>query len=210
MPATPTPMLASLGPAGLSILGREKQASLGPTLTEPGESMPLPGAATETRPAPFLPQTPVAVMPQPSMVAPKGPILQPEFGRGFVTAALSRNERELPEDKIERAPDYDDDHPDEASYQPFPILPFLTDSPLAYADFSSEGRIVVRKMQYLLSETNDGLSVDLQRGPQYEGMYWALRFTGKAVSGALTRFVANEPAGGGASAKTALGQGPAR
>lgn len=201
-PAAPTPMLASLGPSSSSVLGGERQTSAGPA--NPPAAMPLPNVTME----PAVPQTPVAVTPEQG-VSPQGTAAQPQFGQGFVTAALPKAERDLGEDQIARTPDYDDDHPDEASYQPFPILPLMTESPLAYADFSSDGQNVARKMQYLLAGSNGSVSVSFQHAPQYEGMYWAQRFTGKAIGSAITKFVATEPPGSTAMKTAQEGSGVA-
>ncbi len=183
----PAPILASLGPTNLGLGGsraREELAPVTPRLPLLSSRPPV-----EVQPEPVITPTPVPIVQQP--INPNAPE-QKDYSRGFVTAALPRNEREISNDQIARAPDYDDDHPDEESYQPFPILPFLTDSPLAYADFSKEARPVVSKIQVLFSDADAKVNVALERGPQYQGMYWAQRFTGKAVSGAISKFVANE------------------
>ncbi|MDZ4789718.1 MAG: DUF882 domain-containing protein [Hyphomicrobiales bacterium] len=190
-PAAPAPILASLGPTSLTFGSSRKQEEIDPSVPRLPMLSARPAVTPEPRVEPYLQQTPVPVIRQPSLVGPQMP-QQPDFSRGFVTAALPRNADAIDDDQIARAPDYDDDHPDEESYQPFPILPLLTDSPLAYADFSKEARPVVRKLQVLFSDADATLSVGLERGSQYEGMFWAQRFTGKAVSGAISKFVANE------------------
>jgi uncharacterized protein YcbK (DUF882 family) len=176
----PGPILASLGPTGVNLSPEHKMDQVAALAPAPQIIAP-PRAEAET------PQTTVPTI---GRAAP--PIRRDVYAPGFVTAALPRNEQSLPDDQVARAPDYDDDHPDEENYNPFPILPLLTDTPLAYEDFSKEGRPIVRRVQILLSDADGSVNVHLERGPQYEGMYWAQRFTGKAVSGAITKFVATE------------------
>ncbi|MDX2264692.1 MAG: DUF882 domain-containing protein [Hyphomicrobiales bacterium] len=179
--AEPRPILASLGPTN---------ASFGKPSKDDAPELPKPVIVRAPEPKPeadLAPPASVVTQPTPAARPPRS-----DYSPGFVTAGLPRNERAIAEDQIARAPEYDDDHPDEESYQPFPILPLLTDEPLAYADFSKESRAVVRKVHMLFTDPNAAIHVELERGPQYEGMYWAQRFTGAAVSGTMTKFMASE------------------
>ncbi len=190
-PPSSAPILASLGPTSLTLGGTREREETAPASPRSPFVSSRPPLAVEAQPQPAIMQTPVPVIQQPPLVNPQAP-QRTDYSRGFVTAALPRNEFAIDDNQIARAPDYDDDHPDEESYQPFPILPFLTDSPLAYADFSKDARPVVRKLQVLFSDADATVNVALERGPQYQGMFWAQRFTGRAVSGAIGKFVANE------------------
>ncbi len=187
-PAAPVPMLASLGPAKLPLIGPREHATAPPVVAAPAATPPLPGA----RPvAAFKPQQMPSPADEPAL-APAGPSAPEQFGRGFVTAALPLPRKELSEDQIARAPDYDDDHPEESNYQPFAILPFLTDTPLAYVDLASTPDGILRRSKTLFSDGAGNLVIEFEQGPQYEGMFWAQRFTGKAVNGAIAKYVPNE------------------
>ncbi len=189
-PAAPTPMLASLGPNKLPLIGRRENEGAPASAAAPALPSPVPEAraiaAFKPLPEPILP---AGVRDD----APALPAAAPEqFGRGFVTAALPLPRKDLSEDQIARAPDYDDDHPEESNYQPFAILPFLTETPLAYLDLSSAPDGILRKNKALFSNGAGNLVIEFEQGPQYEGMFWAQRFTGKAVNGAIAKYVPNE------------------
>ena len=86
------------------------------------------------------------------------------------------------------APAYDEEHPEELSYRPFPILPFITAS--ASADDPALRQMVhpdvERTLEYLDDETNAGPPMQLRPGVRTASLLWAQAFSGRAVD--LTAF----------------------
>jgi hypothetical protein len=80
------------------------------------------------------------------------------------------------------APEFDDDHPEELSYRPFPIVPFLTQT--ASADDSDLVRLVhpdiVRTLD-LLDERQIVQPLRLRPGRQVTEMMWTRELKGDAV-----------------------------
>lgn len=80
------------------------------------------------------------------------------------------------------APEFDDDHPEELSYRPFPIAPFLTQS--ASADDDALVTVVhpdvVRTLD-LLDEREVVLPLRLRAGRQVTELMWAQQFRGDAI-----------------------------
>ncbi|MFA5902083.1 MAG: DUF882 domain-containing protein, partial [Hyphomicrobium sp.] len=80
------------------------------------------------------------------------------------------------------APEFDDDHPEELSYRPFPVAPLLTQS--ASADDEALVKIVHPDLQRTLDLLDDKeivLPMRLRPGGQVSGVTWAQRFHGGAV-----------------------------
>ncbi len=183
---------------------RTMMASLGPTLPA---SAPQPAPAAP--PAMMAAAPPAAPRPEPEVTQPAPVAFTPQpqapqdYSGKLIASVQQRPSSNLGDDQMVRAPDYDDDHPDELNYQPVPILPLLTETSLAYVEFSSDSESA-RKVS-MLAEPAAALNIRLEPGPQYEGMYWAHRFTGRAVSGVLTKFAPN----GGMSSTAAKTSGNA-
>lgn len=117
----------------------------------------------------------------------------PSIGMAYRAASLSRPGPALPAarlpaagpDPLEgwaRAPAYDDEHPDELSYQPFPILPLMGETSismdtslarLSHPDFS--------KIFLLLDEPDKVIPLSFRPGLQFAEMLWASQFKGRAV-----------------------------
>jgi uncharacterized protein YcbK (DUF882 family) len=80
------------------------------------------------------------------------------------------------------APEFDDDHPEELSYRPFPIAPLLTQS--ASADDSALVKLsrpdIVRTLD-LLDDAPVVLPMRLRPGRQVAEVMWAQQFRGDAV-----------------------------
>ncbi|MBS0232754.1 MAG: DUF882 domain-containing protein [Proteobacteria bacterium] len=93
-----------------------------------------------------------ATMPIPELVQGPQPAVRPQ--KALAAAALAENRKSVPQPIAQvasldpaagttgdmrpasfsewaQAPAYDDDHPDEIDYRPFPLAPFLTDKPMA-------------------------------------------------------------------------------
>lgn len=80
------------------------------------------------------------------------------------------------------APEFDDDHPEELSYRPFPIAPLLTQS--ASADDEALVKLVhpnLARTLDLLDERQIVLPMRLRPGDQIAEVLWAQQFQGNAV-----------------------------
>lgn len=108
------------------------------------------------------------------------------FKRDFLNPAPS--EPVIEEDEVASNPEYDDDHPDESDYQPFPVLPFMSDTPIASMDMTAGGgELELAKVHVMFSEPREMLNTQFQPGLQYAQMFWAQRFRGTAINTAVKR-----------------------
>lgn len=95
------------------------------------------------------------------------------------------------------APAFDEEHPDEMSYRPFPVAPLLTET--ASADdpvLSHMAHPKVAETLSMLGEDSDQLPMRLRPGQQVVALMWAQQFKGSAVD--LTELGAahgNDPIG---------------
>ena len=81
------------------------------------------------------------------------------------------------------APAYDEEHPEELSYRPFPIAPFLTAT--ACADDPALARMVHPDLNKTLEMLDQAVSVPpmrLRPGPQTAQLMWAQQFKGEAIN----------------------------
>jgi len=116
------------------------------------------------------------------------------FKREFLGEAPAET---VPDEQVAASPDYDDDHPDEENYQPFPVLPFMSDTPVAAMDMTTgASELELAKVHVMFAEPREMLNTQFQPGLQYAQMFWAQRFRGLAVNTALKRFDRSDPAGG--------------
>jgi uncharacterized protein YcbK (DUF882 family) len=91
-----------------------------------------------------------------------------------------------------QAPAYDEEHPEELSYRPFPIAPLLTLT--ASADDAALTRLVrpdVARTLDLLNQAGDVPPMRLRPGRQLAQLMWAQQFKGEAVN--LTSLIDGEP-----------------
>ncbi len=98
------------------------------------------------------------------------------------------------------APEYDEEHPEELSYRPFPIVPYLTETPSP--DDPALARMEhpdVAKTLELLDEAGDLPAMQLRPEPQAVQLLWALQFQGEAVP--LASIFGERPAAPGGVAK---------
>lgn len=103
-----------------------------------------------------------------------------------------------------QAPEYDEDHPDELAYRPFPLAPLLTDTP------SANDPNLVRELEHPdVAATLDALDdrgtiapMRFRPGRQLAQLLWAQQFQGQAVhvaalkemeQGRLPAGIANRP-----------------
>lgn len=92
------------------------------------------------------------------------------------------------EDQISSAPEYDDDHPDELYYQPFPVLPLMTDTPMASIDLTDPtAELTLPKVHLMFAEAREMLHMQFEPGLQFAELFWAQKFQGSAVKTDLKR-----------------------
>ncbi|MBO0741634.1 MAG: DUF882 domain-containing protein [Hyphomicrobiaceae bacterium] len=92
-------------------------------------------------------------------------------------ASLSRETTFVP------APAYDEEHPEELSYRPFPIAPLLTAT--ASVDDPALARMVhpdIDKILEMLDQMSSAPPMHLRPGPQTARLMWAQEFKGEAVN----------------------------
>src|SRR4029453_17218621 len=80
------------------------------------------------------------------------------------------------------APAYDEEHPEELSYRPFPIAPFLPAPPPS--DDPALARIVhpdLAKILELLDQAGSAPPMRLRPGSQTAQLLWAEQFKGEAI-----------------------------
>jgi hypothetical protein len=80
------------------------------------------------------------------------------------------------------APAYDEEHPEELSYRPFPIAPFLTAT--ASADDPVLARMVppdLAKVLEMLDQEGSAPPLRLRPGAQTAQILWAQEFRGEAI-----------------------------
>ncbi len=86
-----------------------------------------------------------------------------------------------------RAPEYDDEHPDELSYRPFPILPLMGDKSVSQnIELASLVHPDQDKVYLLLDEPDKMVPLRFRPGLQFAEMLWASEFKGEAVPNLLT------------------------
>jgi len=100
-----------------------------------------------------------------------------------------------------QAPAYDDDHPDEMDYRPFPLAPFLTDKPTARDEPLAPMQAPnVAATLNVLDDVGAIEPMRLRPGRQLAEALWCDQFKGKAVhSEALQELDENRIATGIAS-----------
>jgi uncharacterized protein YcbK (DUF882 family) len=80
------------------------------------------------------------------------------------------------------APEYDEDHPDELSYRPFALAPFLTETP-SFDDPALVTMVhpVVSQVFDVMDEEGPALPMRFGTGQVQTAMAWAQEFSGEAV-----------------------------
>ena len=100
------------------------------------------------------------------------------------------------------APEFDEDHPEELAYRPFPIAPLLTES--ASADDKALVKLVHPDLQRTLALLDDEpivLPMRLRPGYQNSGVTWAQQFQGRAVDFAAHETDAQRAAASGLTSR---------
>jgi uncharacterized protein YcbK (DUF882 family) len=156
----------------------ERPAALGTMVGEEDRARLTALAAADPLPRLVAPPTPVS---RRSAAGAQGAGLQmaaydPAEGRSRLDAPLYRERNVVP------APEYDDEHPEELSYRPFPIAPFLTVT--ASADDPALSRMVhpdLGKILETLDQENVAPPMRLRPGVHAAERMWAHQFKGEAV-----------------------------
>ncbi|WP_170144307.1 DUF882 domain-containing protein [Dichotomicrobium thermohalophilum] len=87
---------------------------------------------------------------------------------------------------VASAPAYDEEHADELYYQPFPLMPMIAEASIASMDFSRDTDGILKKVHMFFDDGSGNLPIGFESGLQYGELYWASRFSGRAVSRVLT------------------------
>ncbi len=103
---------------------------------------------------------------------------------------LSRRDRiaSLPrDDGWVRAPAYDDEHPEELSYRPFPVLPLMSEKSVSEnRQLASLTQPDFKRTYLLIGEPVQRIQMNFRPGMQFVEMLWTSQFTGEAVPNLLT------------------------
>src|SRR5262249_10992407 len=106
------------------------------------------------------------------------PAAEPPSGHRFTWGTLNgRGAAFVP------APAYDEEHPEELSYRPFPIAPFLTLT--ASADDPALARMVhpdLARTLEVLDQGNSAAPMRLRPGSKTAQLLWAQQFKGEAIN----------------------------
>ena len=128
----------------------------------------------------------VAADPPPQLLVPPAPVnRKPSPGQSAQVAAYDPLAAKAPlyrERHVVAAPEYDDEHPEELSYRPFPIAPFLTVT--ASADDPALAGMVhpnLAKVLDTLDQENVAPPMRLRPGVHAAERLWAHQFKGDAV-----------------------------
>jgi uncharacterized protein YcbK (DUF882 family) len=128
----------------------------------------------------------VAADPPPQLLSPPSPITRKSASKqGIDVAAYDPAAAKAPlynERHVVAAPEYDDEHPEELSYRPFPIAPFLTVS--ASADDPALSGMVhpdLAKVLETMDQENVAPPMRLRPGVHAAERLWAHQFKGEAV-----------------------------
>lgn len=131
-------------------------------------------------PAPTLPDF---ARPQPAREAPRVAAIAPDaLAEPSAPRSISDIERAGWSTGWAAQPEFDEEHPDEMSYRPFPVAPLLTET--ASADDPVLTRMVhpnVGQTLEMLGQDRDDLPLALRPGQQVVELLWAQQFQGNAV-----------------------------
>ena len=116
----------------------------------------------------------------------KEALLKLAYGNARGTPDVSANE---PKNGVNwvTAPAYDEEHPDELSYTPFPVLPLMKEKSVSYDTQLASLRAPEHdKAIYLFGEPRRMIPLRFRQGLQFAEMLWASEFNGKAVINLMT------------------------
>lgn len=194
-PRLPRQELALLFPSGKT----KHVPADGKPLTQKDVQIALANLEKGGKPLPWATRQQLEQTPRP-VLASLGPVMsgfdlggsdsEPEAGQ-FETASVPTEPAPADDDGVATttvagAPEYDDDHADELYYQPFPLLPMIADAGVASMDFGAPDSELLTKVHVFFADPRDELPLRFKPGLQYGELYWASRFSGRAVSRVLT------------------------
>lgn len=174
--ASLTPMVPTFNPSGLtgrdtSADSAEKQGltAAAASIDTTGGAVALTPEATETNASPLGAMAGLGV---------RLAALSPDFSAIGVTD-MSPDE---PGNGWVQAPEFDDDHPDELAYRPFPLAPLLTETASAHApELVRMTHPDVTSTLKMLDDVGESIPMTLRPGPQIARLDSAQKFLGKAV-----------------------------
>lgn len=194
-PRLPRQELALLFPSGES----KHVPSDGRPLSSNDFKVALARLGEQGKPLPWATRQQLKRAPRP-ILASLGPVvsgfdLGNETGAGSLRAALAPGlpdeipaapqPRTIARAIVASAPAYDDEHSDELYYQPFPLMPMIAEASVASMDFSRDNAGILKKVHLFFDDGSGNLPIAFESGLQYAKLYWASRFTGRAVSRVL-------------------------
>ncbi len=177
--------VASLSPSLPQLLGPPRLVDRPRRLgTQPSEQERATLAALAAEPAPQLlqPPTPLARR-QPARSGEMQIAAADPIGDLLSANKFARSLVDAHKPTFVPAPAYDDEHPEELSYRPFPIAPFLTAT--ASGDDPALARMVhpdFAKTLELLDQPGSALPMRLRPGLQAARHLWAQEFKGEAIN----------------------------
>lgn len=174
--ASLSPMVPSFNPSGLT--GRDSS-------NDSADKQGLTAAAAS------IDTTGGAAIPTPAMAESAAGPLGAMAGLGVRLAALSPDfsaigitdmSPEEPGNGWVQAPEFDDDHPDELAYRPFPLAPLLTETASVHApELVQMTHPDVTSTLRMLDDVGESIPMTLRPGPQVARLDSAQKFLGKAV-----------------------------
>jgi uncharacterized protein YcbK (DUF882 family) len=208
------------GELPIAVRARMKSGGVSPLLaglagaptSNPAPAPAVIAAAEPVKPKPAVIMASFAPMPKFGLepAAPKPPSLtQPMISASSVQTstradvdAFARDiltpgggQPRIEEEEVASQAEYDDDHPDEDAYQPFPVLPFMSDTPVAEMDLTdSDSDFNLAKVHVLFSERKEMLDTRFRQGLQFAELFWAQRFRGTAINTGLRRLERDDTA----------------
>jgi hypothetical protein len=158
-------------------------------LSQQAADMPMPKLVAGPQPA-VRPQKALAAVAlsegEKRVPAVKGPMLAaltPQDGGGTKGASsITDMDPESLGNGWAQAPEFDEDHPEELAYRPFPLAPMLSDSPTGLdPDVTKLEHPDVAKTLEMLDDVGAIAPMKLRPGQQVAQVLWAQQFQGKAV-----------------------------
>lgn len=147
-------------------------------------------------PAPVAQPKLIQAVAKPSTVAEERTIMQPRMqltsakpdAEMFTRDIMNGPALRTPVQEVAPAEPDEDELSDDLEYQPYPVLPYMSDTPLAQMDFTGGSPDVPLSLVHnLFGETREMLVTPFQSGLQVANLYWAQRFKGTAVNTSLKR-----------------------
>ncbi len=159
-------------------------------LSQQAADMPMPrlvaGPQPAVRPQKALAAVALSTEPDKHVPAVKGPMLAAltprDGGAAKGPASITDMDPESLGNGWVQAPEFDEDHPEELAYRPFPLAPMLSDSPTGLdPEVTRLEHPDVAKTLEMLDDVGAIAPMKLRPGQQVAQVLWAQQFQGKAV-----------------------------